>query len=99
MKIQAVFCLLFALYAGRVEAADLPALNTPMDKVNYAIGVDIARNFRRQGVDLNLDLVMRGLRDGMAGDKLLIPEKELRKILLTFQNELREKQAAARRAA
>ena len=96
--------ILFALLAIGLQAAGAVAAETPvfksdLDKINYGIGVEMARNFRKQGVELNLDMVVRGLKDGVNGEKLLIPEKELRKMMLSFQNELREKQAAARRAA
>jgi FKBP-type peptidyl-prolyl cis-trans isomerase len=87
------------LLAARVSAGEPQVLKTPMDKVNYAIGVDIGKNFRNQGNDINLDLVVQGLKDGLSGAKLLIPEKELRAIIISFQNELRQKQAVARRVA
>jgi FKBP-type peptidyl-prolyl cis-trans isomerase FklB len=36
---------------------------------------------------------MKGLKDGYAGNKLSIPDDELRNIMSHYQNELREKQA------
>jgi FKBP-type peptidyl-prolyl cis-trans isomerase FklB len=41
----------------------------------------------------------RGLRDGLAGDKLLVSEEDLRNALATFQGELKQKQLAAQTVA
>lgn len=65
----------------------------PGDKIQYAIGVEIARNFKNQGLELNLDLVMKGMRDGLSGEKLLVSEKELRSILISVQSDIRRKQS------
>lgn len=98
MKVIPLGVLLIGLQAVTASGADAPPFKTDQDKINYGIGVQIARNFKSQGVEINPDMVMRGLKDAVSGEKLLIPEKELRKMMMAFQNELRERQAAARRA-
>jgi FKBP-type peptidyl-prolyl cis-trans isomerase FklB len=69
------------------------------DKVSYAIGVDVARNFKKQEFTVNLDMLMQGLKDGLAGKETLLPEKELRKVMNGFQAEVRQKTAQTRRLA
>jgi len=64
-------------------------------KVSYGIGVDMGRNFKRLGLDLDLDIIAEGLKDAYAGKKLKIPDNELRNIMSAYQNELKEKQTAA----
>jgi FKBP-type peptidyl-prolyl cis-trans isomerase FklB len=71
---------------------------TPTEKVNYAIGVEIASNYKSQGIDLDLEMVVKGLKDGVTGGKLLIPEKELRNILISVQSDLRRKRSVAKRS-
>jgi len=83
------------LLAAQVSAQETPALKTQKDKVSYGIGVDVARNFKNQGIEVDLDLMIKGLRDELSGEKLLIPERELRRIMTAFQGELRQKQAQA----
>jgi FKBP-type peptidyl-prolyl cis-trans isomerase FklB len=68
---------------------------TDKNKVSYGIGVDMGRNFKRLGLDLDLDIIAEGLKDAYAGKKLKIPDNELRNIMSAFQNELKEKQTAA----
>jgi hypothetical protein len=68
-----------------------------MDKLNYGIGVETARSLKSQGVDVNLDLLIQGLKDGLSGKPLLVSEKELRGTIVSFQSELRRRQAVSRK--
>ncbi|UOA07305.1 FKBP-type peptidyl-prolyl cis-trans isomerase [Methylobacter sp. S3L5C] len=63
--------------------------------VSYGVGVDIGRNFKRLGLDLDLDILAKGLKDANAGKKLDLSEDELRTIMSTYQNELKQKQIIA----
>jgi FKBP-type peptidyl-prolyl cis-trans isomerase FklB len=61
--------------------------------------VDVARNFKRQEVNINLEAMLQGIKDGLAGTKLALPDKELRRVLNGFQGEVRQKSALNRRLA
>jgi FKBP-type peptidyl-prolyl cis-trans isomerase len=66
------------------------------DKLSYAIGVEMAQDIKRERIEVDPDLVMRGLRDGLAGKKLILGETELRDTVAAFNNSRKE---AARSAA
>lgn len=89
----------FALVAGPAVAAESATLNTDKDKLSYGIGVSIARNFKKQESDIDVDLLVKGLRDALAGDKLQLPEKDLRKVMNAYQTEIRQKATLTRRVA
>jgi FKBP-type peptidyl-prolyl cis-trans isomerase FklB len=59
------------------KAGETPTLKTARDQESYAIGVETGRSFKRQGMDVDLDLVTRGMNDAMRGDKLLLTDDEL----------------------
>jgi len=80
-------------------AGEHPVLATQQNKISYAMGVDIARNFKRMQVDFDADLMVKGLKDELAGSKLLLSDLEIRAIMTTFQSELRRKQVMATRVA
>jgi len=84
------------LWAALAGSAATPPLTTPQERQSYSLGVDLARNFRRQGVELNLDLLIQGLKDGFSGEKLLMSEAELRDTLTILQGEIRQRQAQFR---
>jgi FKBP-type peptidyl-prolyl cis-trans isomerase FklB len=85
--------------AVQASAEEAPVLKTLQDVQSYGIGVNIAKSFKRDEVDVDLDLLVKGMKDVMAGDRLLMPEKELRRAMNSFQGELRQKAAARNRIA
>ena len=82
-----------ALLASRAGAEETPVLKTQKEKVSYGIGVDLAKSFRSQGIEVDPDLLVRGFKDGLSGGKLLIPEADLRTVLADFRAELMQKRA------
>ena len=77
------------------QSAPTTAEKADKMKVSYGIGVDMGRNFKRLGLDLDPDIIAEGLKDAYAGKKLKIPDNEQRNIMSAYQNELKEKQTAA----
>ena len=65
---------------------------------SYGIGVDIGRNFKHLGLDLDLDVLTKSLKDACTGKKLDFSEDELRTIMSGYQNELKQKQVIAMKA-
>jgi FKBP-type peptidyl-prolyl cis-trans isomerase FklB len=91
-----------ASYAGEQEPRELQEtlkLQTQKGKVSYGIGVNAGSGFKRLGMDLDLELVIRGLKDGFSGGKLLISEDEIRQVVASYQQALTTKQEAAARIA
>ena len=71
------------------------AEKTDKKKVSYGIGVDIGRNFKRLGLDIDLDVLAKGLKDANSGKKLDLSEDELRNVMSAYQNVLKQKQFIA----
>jgi FKBP-type peptidyl-prolyl cis-trans isomerase len=91
---------LFGLVLLTAQCAQEPTeLKTEKDKTNYGIGVGVARTFKQQGMDVDVNLVVQGLKDELAGKKLLMSDDELRKTMTAYQQELRRKQMQERMAA
>ncbi len=86
------------LLTSWLGAQEPPALKTEKDKLNYGLGVGVVRNFQRQGVDFDLELVIAGMRDTLSGKKLLMTEEELQTIMTAFQKDLIQKQTEAAKA-
>ena len=99
-KVRLLMVLLAVVLAAvQVSAEEKPVLKSDKDMVNYGIGVTVVRNFKQQGVDIDLDTVYLGMKDALSGGKLLMTEESLRKTMMTYQTELRQKQARARQTA
>lgn len=73
------------------------------DKVSYALGMNIASslgaNLKRQNVDVNTDVLLQALKDGLTGGKTLMTEEEAQNTLRQFMAELQQKQEAKMKEA
>jgi len=85
--------------APQAFAGEPLVLKTQQDRVNYSIGVSVIRNFKQQGLAIDLDLVMEGMKDALGDKQLLLSDEELRATLTAVQTEIRLKQRQARRFA
>lgn len=91
--------LLVAASFQTAVAAEQIKFKTQQEMLSYGIGVSVARNLKKQGSEMDMDLLVRGLRDGIAGKPLLIPEKDLRKLMNSYQSEVRQRMQKDRRVA
>ncbi|BCR03822.1 outer membrane protein MIP [Desulfuromonas versatilis] len=97
-----------ALMAGGALAADTPApkawkqygrpggqklvLKDMKDKISYSIGLNIGKDFKENGMDIDADILAQGIRDVMAGGELLMNDQEIQETLMAFQQEAVAKQ-------
>jgi len=86
----ALFCI--ALVTIQLSAQKKPALKTQKDKVSYIIGTDIGKNLKKQSIDVNPDLLFKGIKDAFAGDKFLLTDQEIQEVMGAFQQEMIAKQ-------
>lgn len=87
--------LAVAIPAGIVRAgADPNVFKTEIDKVSYIIGAQIAGNLKKQNVDVNVELLVRGIRETLAGQTSPFGEEEQKAIMMAFQQQLVAKMRA-----
>jgi len=84
-----------ALCAAQAGAQDTAALKTDKEKSSYGVGVAMARNLKRQGMDLDVATLQKGFADELSGSKLLISEDELRAVMTSLQTQMKQKQEQA----
>jgi FKBP-type peptidyl-prolyl cis-trans isomerase len=92
-----------ALLAAPVTAQEKPAVKTPQekpalqtlkDRESYALGVEMLRNLKRQGFDFDLNVVMMGMKDAYAGDKLAMSDEEMLQSLNILASMWREQKVS-----
>ena len=69
-------------------------LKTPKDKASYAIGMNIGKSMHKDSVDIDLSILMRGIKDSMAGGKTLLTDDEAKAALTALQAEMVKKMQA-----
>ena len=97
---KTVMCLLVMLFSvTHINAAEQKTLATNKDKISYGIGVDTFKNFKQQGLDVDLETVIMGMRHAASGGKLLLNEAESSRILAEYNRELKAKQGQLKQVA
>lgn len=68
-------------------------LETYEQKLSYAIGYDVAQNMQKQGIVVEMDLMIEGLKDGM-GDSTMakLTDEQIKAIFQEFQQKQMEVQ-------
>jgi FKBP-type peptidyl-prolyl cis-trans isomerase FklB len=94
----------FLIAVASVALASLaPAAQTELkdqkDKVSYSIGLDIGTTLKRQLIDVNAELLSKGIQDGLSGNKALLTDEQVKETMAAFQKDMMAKQAAAKKAA
>ena len=71
-------------------------LRTVKDRMSYSYGVETARNFKRQEMDIDANVMLKGMKDVMTGDKLLLSDEEILYSMNQYAGQVRQNQARAR---
>lgn len=75
-------------------------LETEDQKASYALGQDLGRNLGTAGERIDLDALVKGFRDQVAGAEAAFPLEEQQRALMAFGREVQEaRQAEAERLA
>lgn len=99
MTLKWTLVVVTGLIAAHVSAGEQPALKTQKERESYSIGVGVAKNIQAQQIEVDVELVVKGLKDSLSGGKLLMTEDELRATIRRVQAETKMKQDQAQRIA
>ena len=92
MKLRILAVMGVILFVSPANAGENLVLKSQKDKMSYIIGMDIGKNFKRQAIDIDPDILAQGVKDGISGGKALLSEEEARETLAAFQKEMMAKQ-------
>ncbi|MSU34859.1 MAG: FKBP-type peptidyl-prolyl cis-trans isomerase [Pedosphaera sp.] len=105
MKLAVSTLVAAGLLSAFLHAED-PALSNPeaakllkdtKDRVGYAYGLNIATMMKRQGAEMNADMLKRAIDDVAAGKTPLLNETEARQVMTSYQQDLRTKGEAKKK--
>lgn len=95
----AACCVLFAVAPAFAEKSKKAELKTDKDKTSYAIGYNtgmgLTRNIEAQSLDIDLDVVMRGIKDAFTKAAPQLKEEDMREVLQALQKDLDAKRKKA----
>lgn len=65
------------------------------EKISYIIGRDMAANLKKQGIEVEADAFLKGLKDVQAGNPSSLSQQEVQEAMMALQQEMAQKQNAA----
>ena len=93
MKLRWLVSLGIILFlASQIGAQETPSLKDQKDKISYSIGMEMGKNLKRQSLDLNPDILLKGIKDAFSGEKALMTDQEIAETMTAFQKEMMAKQ-------
>jgi len=87
--IASLVVMLFVSSMAKAEEA--VSLKTQKDKISYIIGMDAGSNFKKQSIDIDPDIFMKGFKDALSGSKSALSEDEMTKTMAVFKEERMKK--------
>jgi FKBP-type peptidyl-prolyl cis-trans isomerase len=73
-------------------------LETQTQKVSYALGMGLGKNLKRDEVQIDPAILLRGLKDALAGNPLLLTDEEGKAAITALQTEIRNREAEKAKA-
>ena len=93
MKLKLIVILGILFLVSQVNAQENLVLKNQKDKISYIIGMDIGTNLKKQSIDIDSNILAKGVKDALAGTKPLLAEQEIQETMVAFQKEMVAKQA------
>jgi FKBP-type peptidyl-prolyl cis-trans isomerase FklB len=95
MRLKLIVVLGILFFVSQVSAEEKLVLKNQKDKVSYSIGLNIGRNLandlKKQSIDIDPNLLTKGIQDALAGAKPLLTDQEIQETMVAFQKEMMAK--------
>ena len=75
------------------------SLNTVTERASYTLGVDLAKSFANQGVEVDTKALVAGMNDVINNAKLQLTDQEMTLAVEEVKQQVKQKQLAAQKAA
>jgi FKBP-type peptidyl-prolyl cis-trans isomerase FklB len=98
MKFKWVPVLAVLFFTSLVGAEENLILKDQKDMISYSYGVDTGTKLKNLPVSVDLDVFILGIKDGLAGGKLLMTEQKIRETLMALQKEITAKSEEEKKA-
>jgi FKBP-type peptidyl-prolyl cis-trans isomerase FklB len=100
MKYVAAALFYLLVFGIPVRAEETPPIQDETDRVNYSLGYQIGGDFKRQGVEIRPELVVKGIQDALSGAETLMTPAEMNRTLVDLKRKIvADEQAAQKKAA
>jgi len=96
MKLNWIVCCGLLASSSLAWSADPVVLKTDKEKLSYSIGASIGKNLKNETTEIDVGIMIEGLKATLAGEKGALPDKEVRQVMSDYQTKMRQRAAAKR---
>lgn len=79
------------LASNALWSAESVTIKSDNDKLSYSIGASIGKNLKNESAEIDLAIMIEGIKASLNGDKSLLSEKEIRQVMNDYQTQLRQR--------
>ncbi|GGK49470.1 MULTISPECIES: FKBP-type peptidyl-prolyl cis-trans isomerase [Flavobacteriaceae] len=104
IKFLFLSAIVISLTSCNNQASNLKSLDSEIDSVSYALGLDMGVKIKMNFDDINQDAYMQGVKNGIDSTNMLLDAKDLNTIINSYfqkkqQEKMKEQQEAAAKKA
>ena len=89
MKTAAVSILALGMFVTTCFAGEPIRLEDVNDRINYSYGFQLVETLKKQEVDVNPEVLVKGIRDALSGSEPLLSLEDMRTVLKDLQHKSR----------
>jgi FKBP-type peptidyl-prolyl cis-trans isomerase FklB len=99
MKYMSIAIVGLVTAGSACMASDQPELASENDRINYSLGYQVGGDLKRQQVEVDGDILLRGIHDAMNDAAPLLGEEDMHETLIQLKRKVVALQAEERAAA
>ena len=88
----AAFTLAACQDGGAPSGSSRDKISSRKDSLSYFFGTSIGSSMRRDSLDMNVDMIYAGVRDGLNGDTTVLSDSGYARMVRAFSKEMQDKQ-------
>jgi FKBP-type peptidyl-prolyl cis-trans isomerase FklB len=92
MKSSMIVMLGILFLVSQVNAEEKLVLKNQKEKVSYIIGMDIGSNLKKQSIDIDPNILAKGIQDALGDAKPLLTDQEIQETMVAFKKDMMTKQ-------
>jgi FKBP-type peptidyl-prolyl cis-trans isomerase FklB len=91
MKMILMIAVFLTFLAGEATAQERVTPKTQKEKISYTFGINVGKNIKMQEIDLDLNILIAGIKDAINDSIPVMTETEMNEALNALQYEMRTK--------
>lgn len=99
MKLNWIILCCLVVITNQAWSAEKTLIKTDKDKLSYSIGASIGKNLKKESTNIDVNVLIKGLKASLVGDKLVMTDQDIRQVMNDYQTQMRQHAAVTKQQA